>query len=120
MDPLILEQMVYMRIYWYGVNDGIHDVFKYLSTFCKSLEYIRFSRGREFESSDDYFKELDLIRLIEANPNLRVIRCDTLCLSNYILDVLVELTDLRGFQFDIIRFDGRLKNNTSISLDSLR
>ncbi len=33
---------------------------------------------------------------------------------------LAELTDLRGFQFDSIRFDGRLKNNTSISLDSLR
>ena len=120
MDPLILKQMVYMRIYWYDFNDGIHDVFKYLSTLCKNLEYIRFSRGREFESSDDYFKELDLIRLIEANPNLRDIRCDTLCLSNHILDVLAELTDLRGFQFATIRLDGRLKNNTSISLDSLR
>jgi hypothetical protein len=121
-DKTILKQLVFLSLSWEATMcDDI--VWNVLSNSCISLRHVSIARCQFETPISDYFLDVTIIPFLRSNKNLEVFQCNTICISNKLLQSLCNIRTFKeisilGLSEDVVLSRGR-QSKSSVSLETI-
>jgi hypothetical protein len=104
--PVIWVQLESFELYWGTCRFPVSELlFPHLTLYCTRLHTLTVKRLSCYDDEEQHYKERDFIALVERNPSLTHLCCNSILMSNYLLQSLTNFLCC-GYLFKTIYLDG--------------